>query len=97
MGGLRKKMDPYEKSSKSKICTINLMKTDVKFIDYLVEQGYFLSRSAAVRIALHKFVDEFIEFHEKIKKFKPIKKPMELIELSPNGWKILGPTHTVKK
>lgn len=93
---IKKQKKNKKLKGKAKIYTVYLMNKDVKFIDFLVDNGYFLSRSEAVRIAVHEFTKMFIELHEKIKKFKPIKNPMEKIELSPDGWKILGPTHIVK-
>lgn len=89
--------DEIKKSDYAKVMTCYLMNRDIEFIDRLVEEGYFLSRSATIRLAVREFVKNFIEFHSKIEEFKPIKNPMTVMELAPNGWKIIGLTHEVKR
>lgn len=90
-------MDSFRGNPNTKLCTVNLMIKDVDFIDRLVDEGYFSSRSEVIRKISHKFVKDFVEFHEKMRKFKPNKKLKKPIDLSPNGWNIIGPTHLVKK
>lgn len=85
-----------KKKDTSKICTINLMTKDVNFVDYLVEEGYFLSRSACVRAVLHMFIENFVEVYDKLNEFKTDETAKKKLQFTPDGWKILGPTHIVK-